>query len=297
MKQKTAAIFTSIFLIFFVLCANALTMEKEKSLEPKGSIKGQVKVTQEGDLKTLTGIVAFFDIKEGMPSGIGTFHRAPNGIAKLDEQGNFNYALGSGNYYIGIVLGRSSGTVGPPRPGEQSFTVHDNEGKPRIFEVRNGTVTDAGLVSGKTPSAGNLADIPTFSVQGVIRDEAGKPFEGAKVIAFLVGDPKRRPAFTYTGTGKDGTYLLKLPADNAYNISVRAKYGGGQPAAGEYIGRYGDKEILAVTAKKDEILKGVDVNLIKVPERLPQGNAASPLRKRQPGLVNEKEKSPEQQDK
>lgn len=279
----------SSFLIFFVLCSSAFA--EEKSPEVKGSIKGQVKVTQENDAKILTGIVAFFDFKGGIPSGIGAFHRAPKAIAKLDDQGNFNKNLAPGQYYIGVVLGRSREAVGPPRPGEQSFTVYDNEGNPRIFEVLNGTTTDAGQVSGKVPDSEKPADTHIFSVQGVIRDETGKPFEGAKVIAFLAGDPRRKPAFTFMGTGKDGSYLLKLPADNTYNISVRAEYGGGQPAAGEYIGRYGGKEVLAVTGKKDEILKGVDVNLIKVPERVPKGNVVNPLRKRQPALVSEKAKA------
>ena len=183
--------------------------------------------------------------------------------------------------------------MGPPREGEQTFTAYGQDGAPRIFEVVADKTVETGPLSGKVPSGVKWAEPAYFTVQGSVRDEAGKPFVGAKIIAFKAGDPARRPAFTFNSIAKDGAYQLKLSADSSYAISARANYGGGQPETGEYIGRYGDKDVVVVTGKSGEVLKNLDITMRKVPERFPQGEVENPLRKQQPGSTKELKKSSE----
>lgn len=251
-----------LLLVSFLPC-RALAEDINKEKLPKGTISGQVAV-KDGPAAA-SGLVAFFNVDNGPLPRPGLVKRVPDHIASLSPEAMFVAEVRPGTYYIGVIFGRSSRQVGPPAAGEQTMVAHGADGRPKIFTVRAGETIDAGIISGRVPDAVESKG-GSFTVKGKVRDRKGAPMSGAIVLAFRVNDKSGRPAYTLNGTGPDGSYELLLSTDSEYHIAVRTRYGGGQPAPGEFVGRYGEKEAIAVKGGDGDLVADVDIEVFLVPE-------------------------------
>ncbi|MBU0730546.1 MAG: carboxypeptidase-like regulatory domain-containing protein [Proteobacteria bacterium] len=282
-KSFPTILFVFVYFVLFFPCHVA------GSSSGKGTISGSVKVKPDKS-NEITGIVAFFNVELGPPSGQDNNRRVPDHLTQLEKDSRFTAKLIPGKYYVGVILGRSLKSIGPPKKGEHSFTAFNEQGDPQIFIIEAETNTDTGELSGKMPlGLRRNFEMKYFTVKGVIRDENGKPVEGAKIIAFREGDKIRKPITTFQGTDKDGKYALTLSPGSKYNLSVRAGYGGGQPVSGEYIGRLGDANIAAITGKEGQVIYGINITVYTIPERNPE-QKINPLRKKK---TLQKKMSPE----
>lgn len=237
----------------------------QKDGEPAfGTISARVAKEELG--KTGAGVAAFFSVDGGPPPRPGQLRRVPDKSTDITANGSLEVLIPPGQYYIGIILDRSMNTIGPPSPGEKTFVAHDSTGQPKVFTVVSGLTTDAGLLSGKVPDEKNSPLPEYFTIEGSLLDQKGNPVPTAVILVFKANDASIRPVYLHQVTSKDGHYSLRLATGSSYNLMVRSTLGGGQPTPGEQIGRYDEESMKEVTAKKGEVLKDINIKLLKVPE-------------------------------
>ena len=269
MTSKQVQYFLLCCLFVFFLPCSLEAIEPSNGPPSKGIILGKgPKANNKG------GLVGFFNITTGPPSGNSDHWRVPDHLTFFNQNDSFEIRINPGKYYIGVILGRKLKDVGAPRSGEQHFTAFGPDDQIKVFEVIAGQKTDTGILSGKKMPQGVRQNLERhyLTVKGVVEDEHGVPVAQAKVIAFRDGDIIRKPITICKGTDKDGNYYLKLPPNDSYNISVRVGFGGGQPLSGEYVGRYGGEQMQSVSGKKGQTIENINITVFTVPERNPENN-------------------------
>ncbi len=261
MKTRLLALVFALFLLALGTPLMAEEAAAPAAPAATATISGKVAPQPGG---TNQGMVAFFRRDGGPPPTPGAFRRVPDQVALLNENGEFSAELEPACYYIGFIMGRTEAMVGPPREGEYTFVAHDAEGNPQRFTVEAGDKLEAGTLSGKVPTPVEVSDF--FTVKGTISDENGTPLQNAIVLAFKVEDQLKRPSYMLQASNPDGSYELKLAAGSAYHVTVRTRYGGGQPQPGEFVGRYGEQELKPVSAQAGETVAGADIKVFQVPQ-------------------------------
>ncbi len=235
-----------------------------------GSLSGRIIPNDQNRESIQSGatIIAFFNKASGPPPSPGRRHRVPDQITRLGSDLLFKTSLLEGEYYIGVISRKSPRAIGPPQEGDFSFVAFDNENKPKVFLVKAGENTDTGPLEGKVLREIKevKSDVEYFTIEGFIKDGLGAPLKEAVIIAFKVGESRRRPEYVLRNSSEEGHYSIKLATRNSYFITVRTGIGGGQPSPGEYIGRYGGNNPITVSGNKDEILKDININVFKIPE-------------------------------
>lgn len=259
------------FLLFCLLLsvlfsrAAVSAAEEGKDVETKGSIGGRIETTGIAASDTI-GKASFFNVKNGPPPSPGQRHRVPDELVRVSGDGSFFKKLPAGQYYIGIILGRTSDMPGPPQAGEKSFVVHGPDNTPQVFEVRAGDHTEAGLVQGRVLAGEPESSLSFFTVEGRIMDRDGNPVTETVIVAFREGEKRLRPEVSLRNSDASGRYSMKLAVGSQYTIVVRAAYGGGVPTQGEFVGRYGNEIPKTVSGSKDEVVSGIDITVFEVPE-------------------------------
>ena len=258
--------------LMFVLAPSLGSAAEEKADTQglTGTISGQAPLTLAPAAKSAEslGIVAFFNTANGPPPSPGRDHRVPDHIALIGNDARFQAEGTAGRYYIGIIDRRNTRIPGPPRPDEKTLVAFDKEGAPQIFEVKAGEKTDTGLLAGKVPNGPFPDDSHAyFTVTGVVKNEDGSPVTEAVIVAFKIGgDQKRRPDFTLQNSDQNGRYSMRLAAGSAYSILIRNSFGGGQPAPGEFVGRYGGETATPVSGQAGQVVQNIDITTFKIPE-------------------------------
>ena len=262
--RKTALLICLLFSL--ILTTGVVFAEEAKT----GVISGQMMLKDGGPMTG--GIVSLFNETSGPPPDPEKYWRVPDHIVKLDNNGRFTAEVVEGHYYIGAIK-RKDGIVdsGPPQEGDYLFAVQDDKATQKSYVVKAGRSVDIGVISGVAPFKGPGKHKDNSSVEGKVVDADGKPVKGALVYAFRTASEVGKPVFISDyKTGAEGKYILRVAGDNKYFLKVREVYGGGPPFAGESIGSYGEKEPIAVSVKKGETLKDINIKITKFPGRGPQ---------------------------
>lgn len=253
--------------VAIILTTGVVSGEEAKT----GVISGQMMLKDGGPMTG--GIVSLFNETSGPPPDPERYWRVPDHIVKLDNNGRFTAEVVEGHYYIGAIK-RKDGLVdsGPPQEGDYLFASQDEKATPKSYVVKAGRSVDIGVISGVAPLKASGKPLKEISaVEGMVADAEGKPVKGALVYAFRTASEVGKPVFISDyKTGADGKYVLRVAGDIKYYLKVREVYGGGPPFAGEAIGGYGEKEPIAISVKKGETLKGINIKITKFPGRGPQ---------------------------
>ncbi len=253
----------TLLFFFFMLCLVSAAFAQSVSVN-KGIITGQLMI--KGGAPLAGGQVFFFNDASGSPPSQVSYWRVPDYIAQIDEAGRFSIELPAGKYYLGALKRLSGERIGPPANGDYFFASADEKGLPKSYVVKNGETVELGVISEAAPFQKRAA-IPgaeITAIEGAVFDNEGNTVEGALVLAQLVPlSAGRHPLFTSERTGKDGHYILKVHDSGNYYLRVRRMDDMGPPAAGEMIGTYGGKESLAVTIKKGQIIRGIDITVVQ----------------------------------
>ena len=220
------------------------------------------------EIPTKGWVAYFFNAETGPPPDLDKYRRIPDENVPIGDDGRFTTDLAEGGYYVAIVKRLSGRTVGPPEPGDYFMCPRDDNGIPKSYVVKAGEPTDTGVISGAETFKG-LSKEGVSGIEGVILDSDGKPVKGAAVLAFRTKGEIRKPIFVSDMTGDDGKYFIRV-AEGIYYLKVRAGYGGGSPVEGEIIGDYGENKPDAVTVEKGQIVKGLNVKVVKFPKRGPK---------------------------
>lgn len=166
-------------------------------------------------------------------------------------------------YYVVARKRAAGGAAGPLTDGDYfGFypvnPVHVKAGK--LAQIEVAINTKAGEI-GKEDSL--FRDTGTY-VTGVIKDLKGHPVEGVYVFAYLEKVmAHKRPEFISKAVGKDGRYVLHLPAGGTYYLGARSKYGD-TPALGEWYGRWEGTGDHSVVLKIGQILKDIDMTVEQI---------------------------------
>ncbi len=228
-----------------------------------GAIAGQL-MTKGGNPLS-GGQVFFFNDASGPPPSAEKYWRIPDYVTRIDENGKFSIELPEGKYYLGAIKRVSGEKIGPPKEGDYFFASTDDKGLPKTYLVRNGVKNDIGKITEALPfqkTAVNVG-VEITAIEGTILDAEGRPVEGAIVFAYRVSTMVGKPLFASERTGKDGHYTLRVYDNGNYYLRVRSVYGGGPPAIGEVIGVYGEKDPVAVSTRRGEKVRGVNISVRK----------------------------------
>lgn len=228
-----------LLLIFLFIPLASQAQKPGSAEEATGAISGQL-VNEEGEVLT-GGVVSFFYASKGIPM-VGTTHRIPDMVGRMDSNGRFNINLLPGTYYMGAMIITDPGRgPGPPREGEKFYFVRDEKNNLFELSVKANEVKYLGRLTGAMPET-ILAAKNMITVTGRLLVEGDKPFAGGIVLA--KADMKsQRPDFISERTGEDGRYVIKLPADKAYYLVSRQRVIG-RPAPGSYVGTYGSNSAI-----------------------------------------------------
>ncbi|OGR03428.1 MAG: hypothetical protein A2511_02670 [Deltaproteobacteria bacterium RIFOXYD12_FULL_50_9] len=237
-------------------------------------IKGRLMI--EGKAPMLEGVVAFFNVLTAPPPNYGHLRRIPDMVSIIEKDGNFSARLPAGNYYLGALNRKPDLGPGPPRPGESLYLAMNESGAIKVVDVLAGQNKDFGNIAIYISSSFKEFE-DSFTVEGVVRSEDGKPVSDAMIMVKIdLNSP--RPDLISANIGNDGHYRIKLPVGKTYHFIARKSIGPGRPNAGSYVGTYngpvpngGDdagKGALPapVSGKPGEIISGIDITVFEVPD-------------------------------
>ena len=287
---------TILFVVGFVL---ALVSSSSWAAGPDamkgkmGTLKGTLYVN---DKVLANAVVSFFDKKVGPPPVIGSgARRVPEVLGRTNDKGDFSVKLLPGTYFMGAMIRDANKGAGPPRPGEEYFFIHSEQGQLREFTLTEKQVSEVGRVVGKTTAASQeFANY--FTIKGKVTGEDGKPLAGILVTLKESMDAPR-PIFISDETAADGSYTMKVPAGKYFAVG-RESVKGGKPAVGSYIGTYGKTnpatgeaapppnvgsqpgaspaakglqgtsggQALAIEGKAGEVISDINIQLFKIPD-------------------------------
>lgn len=234
----------------------------------QGSITGKWITKSDGAMSGAQ--VLLFNMAAGPPPASDKYLRIPDVTAIIDNDGKFSATVAAGRYYLVMRRHADGSTSGPPQDGDLQYYSRDNKGMARLFYVKAGAETDVGTISEATvfQKQPSKYEKGMTAIAGTVTDEAGIPVEGVRVFVYAKPEMKGKPLYASEGTGADGKYFVNVINKGTYYLKARSHYGGGLPAAGEYMGGYGKQaapEIVKVN--KGELRKGIDIKAKMFPGR------------------------------
>ena len=233
-------------------------MSLPESRPALGTVRGFIQSTD--GVPLAGGDVYFFNEVTGPSPAPEKYWRVPGMLGVLDDKGGFSVDLPPGRYYVGAIQRKEGrALIGPPAVGDMYYagnTVYDV-----LPEVQN----NLDVIRGAKPFSFDIGaerDGVT-AIEGSVLDLGGKVVESAVVFAHKKQEMTDRPLFVSTRTGKDGVYRLRVSGGGTFYLRVRNSYGGGMPVTGAIMGVYGGDNPKAVTVKKGEVLKGINLTGIE----------------------------------
>ncbi|MBU0673517.1 MAG: OmpA family protein [Proteobacteria bacterium] len=252
-----------------------------------GTMSGQV-VFQDKPLGNY--LVAFFDIKKGLPPIKGQTGRIPDFMYFSDEEGRFSGKLLQGEYYIGVLLRTLDSKPGPPRPDETFYFADGGQGKLRQLHIEDFKDIDYGTISCALGDAFNETE-QLFLLKGKVYkgEGSGVPYPNAIVLA-RKNPSFGRPEYISAPSGKDGSFTLNVQPDREFYLVARAGLTGGRPNPGDTIGEYSSSQkaitvngprsgaagsqstetlggAIALQGKKGEVLDGIAIYMYAMPDK------------------------------
>ena len=173
-----------------------------------------------------------------------------------DEQGRFEMALPDGTYYLLARKRQGNMTAGPLRAGD---FIGYYPGNP--LRLRDGRAEPLNIpmleVPDKIEQMGRSLNGQT-SISGLIRNAAGEPVAGVRVVLYEKPQMLDRPLFVSQPTGVDGRYTLSMQKGGDYYLAARNTLGGA-PGPGDLYGTYDENPDHRLHLKSDAALDGIDI--------------------------------------
>ena len=223
-----------------------------------GTVRGFIQSTD--GVPLAGGDVYFFNEVTGPFPAPEKYWRVPDMLGVLDEKGGFSVDLPPGRYYVGAIQRKEGqAMIGPPSVGDMYYAGNT------VYDVLPDAQNNLGVIRGGKPFSFDISAERegVTAIEGSVLDLAGKAVESALVFAHKKQEMTDRPLFVSTRTGKDGVYRLRVSGGGVFYLRVRNSYGGGMPVSGAIMGVYGGDNPKAVTVKKGEVLKGINLTGIE----------------------------------
>ena len=265
MLKQTFRIVTINLIIGFILNSVVFAGDITQKAEIGGTGFMTGTLTVRGGGSIAGGHIMVYDAALNAPPSPQNYDRAPDASMEIGPDGKFRLELMPGNYCLVAIKRRSGVMTGHPDEGDIVFRSLDPDGKPKVYSVLKNKTLDLGLLEAVKLSASLNSDVfenrvITTALEGVVRDDEGRPVENAVVVAFLHFSPREggKPMFVSDKTGKTGEYVLRVTA-GTYYLVARTGAGGGPPTQGQLIGYLGGAQPDPVTIKAGEIKKNINI--------------------------------------
>jgi hypothetical protein len=203
------------------------------------------------------GLAYFYNLSTGPAPSHDRYWRVPDNVKAVDKDGRFKVELTAGDYCVGAVKRSGPPHIGPPADGDVFLLSLDDAGKPRKITVKSGENIDMGVIAGARSAAKSSSPQGMTGIEGVVQDEAGKPIEGALVLAFISPTIIGKPLFVSDRSGRDGRFQLRVNEGGTLYLKLRSTYGGGPPRAGAMLDGNKEEPLHPVTVKTGETVGGV----------------------------------------
>lgn len=194
---------------------------------------------------------AFLDSGEG-------FHGLPYAESRpAGADGGFHLSVEPGRYYL-LARVRSGGGAyqGPLLKGDLAGYYPHN---PVILRTGEAFVLDIPVMRINRPrGAGSLAHGEAIIVAGTVKDVAGEPVPGVRVVIYASSEMLGRPDFISSPTDGKGGYRLEVPRGGTFYAAARSVIGR-PPETGELMGFYDGTEDHSLTLEVGDRLEGVDI--------------------------------------
>lgn len=254
----------SLFLVLVVVSFHNADAQEAMT----GQISGKLMIKDGGPMSG--GMVYFFNAETGQGPNPDKYWKVPDNIAEINDKGEFSVELHEGKYYMGGIKRLSGKTeIGPPQIGDFFYRGLDEKGDSRLFIVKKGENVDLGTISDAVPFNGLIIKDKITAIEGRVILDNDSPVEGALIFAYTSLTMTGRPGFVSDKTDKEGKFILRVHEGGSYYLRAREIYGGGPPVSGGIIGGYGEAKPISVEVKTGEIIKGIDIKVIKFPGRGP----------------------------
>ncbi|MBU1710422.1 MAG: carboxypeptidase-like regulatory domain-containing protein [Proteobacteria bacterium] len=272
LKQSILSCFLSV-----LVCASVSA--QEQSVQPSTLVEVSGRLMIDGVRPLPGGMVSFFDINSGPPPNYGNVRRIPDLVDMVNPEGEFNLQIISGKYYLGSMERDLRMGPGPPGPGDKFYFAVSEDNKMKVVEIIGGQMNNLGEIRVSPPEKFEEFK-SSFTIEGTVSDEQGKPFVGALVMIKANPD-SNRPDLISIPTDEQGKYSIKLPAGLSYYLVAKERITPGRPQTGLSVGTYGGPPDDAgafsgqpaggvipvpVTGKDKETLQNIDITMFKVPE-------------------------------
>jgi hypothetical protein len=157
--------------------------------------------------------------------------------AEAGSDGRYFLDLAAGRYWLVARYRPDGSQAGPPRPGD-SWALFS--GNPVTLEEGDVGRADFLLQQGRRPAFGHSGSLRSGDTGfiGRVTDAAGRPLAGLVVLGYRRPEFHGMPDFISAASGRDGRFVLYVPAGGRYCLAARAGTRG-QPVAGEPYGRLG----------------------------------------------------------
>ena len=205
----------SLFVCLLCFVNNVVTGQETVN----GSIKGRI--VAKDDKSMSGGTVNFFNATGPSPFSHEYF-RYPDYSDTLPDDGSFSIELPEGTYYL-IAVKKSIGKKpGPPEEGDLIYPSGDDRA-PKPYIVKAGETTDTGTLAEVVPFKKEWAAEGATSIEGVVLDWKGKPYEGVLVLASEDAAMEGPLFVSDSRTGTDGRYILRVPEGGQYYVRVKGQ--------------------------------------------------------------------------
>lgn len=212
-----------------------------------------------------------YNLATGPAPSRDKYWRVPDHAKAVNDDGSFSIDLPEGIYCVGAVQRlRGASRIGPPEDGDFFLLSLDDKGLPKKYPAKNGERLDVGTITGARQIKTPFLVAGTTAIEGSIRDEEGKPVEGAMAFAFLTPTIVGKPLFVSERSFKEGKFVLRVPEGGTYYIKIRNDFGGGPPRAGKVLDGNKEEPLLQVSVKTGETANIGILKVKKFPGRGPE---------------------------
>ena len=226
----------------------------------EGILKGAWKTSAHGPM--IGGQVLLFNAATGPPPSSKKYLRLPDAGTSVDSEGKFTVKVPASEYYLVMRKRMGQNTAGPPQEGDLQYYARHKDGNAIAYKVIAGQAVDIGTVTSAVPfrkeKPGTMDGLT--GITGTVTDDQGLPVAGVRVFAYDSPKMLGKPLYASAETGADGKYFLNVLQNGSYYLKVRARYGGGKPTDGEFMGGYGKPGTPdVVTVEVGKVKKNIDI--------------------------------------
>ncbi|RMF66487.1 MAG: hypothetical protein D6740_12985 [Alphaproteobacteria bacterium] len=177
-------------------------------------------------------------------------------VGPSDAEGVVEATLPAGTYYLLARKRLDGAQVGPLHSGDFIGYFPGNPVRLQDSEVRRIVLPMLEVPEQSTRQTAAARGVARLS--GTVRDDAGRPVAGVRVVLYRDAGMLNRPDLVSEPTGADGRWQLHPAETGTWYLAARNTLGGA-PAPGDLYGTWNGRDDHAVQVRTGDDLGGLDI--------------------------------------